>query len=1049
MLLEPLRIAYALPSALAALAVMLAGGLVWLRHRSSTGATMFILFSVTGAIWSLAYALEMLVTGLEVKVLLGRIQYVGIASVPVLWLLFVLQYAGLDRWVTRGRLLALSVIPLVTLALVWTSDWHTLFWTNIRLETAGVPIPFFRADKGPWFWVHATYGYLILLSGTLLLAWTALRPPALFRRQAITLLAASGVPWIGNILYLARTLTGSDLLPGLDLSSAGFAITGPLLVLGVYRLRLLDVTPAARGVVLDSISEAVIVLNAEDRVTDLNAAAEKVLGRTAREAVGLPATEVFVSGGLLEQALSDAESQVEVEVEKDGETRSFEVRASPLGGPRGRQVGRIMVLHDITAHKRAEQSLRESEERYRTLLEATFEAILVHQRGVILDVNPTFEHMFGYTREEVMGRSVMEFIEPEWRIEVERRIETGSQQPYEIVARRKDGGLASIEVRGKPLTYQQRPVRVAAIRDLTERKRIELAERSQRRLAEALRDTAAALSSTLELDDVLDRILDSARRVLAHESADIMLLENGVARVVRARAYVSGADIETIASLRFRLDEVLNLRQMAETGQPVILPDVQHAPAWAQVPGTGWIRAYAGAPIRADGQTIGFLNLNSATPGFFSAEDGEGLRVFADQAAIAIRNARLYGESRSRSEQLALLNQITRIGTATVQLDDLLQTLADSAAQIVSGDSCFITLWDAENERAIPAAAYGTLRDSYQEIVSQTGARTLTRSAIQEGRSLAVEDLLNSPHIDRRIAEQFPTRAALALPLYAGGRTLGALILGFNKQHTFSEDEIDWAEQAAELIALAIAKAQAYAELEARNRELDAFSHTVAHDVRSPLSIVVGSLELLADEEGARLTDDGRQMLSSARRAALKIDQIIDALLVLAGIRSTELVVEVVDMNPVVQTALERLKPEVEARGLTIEVAPDLPQAVGYGPWLEQVFANLLGNAIKYIGDDNSQPVIRVQGELCARAGRSRDAVRYEVQDNGLGIEAVYHERLFEMFTRFHLRHGQGLGMGLSIVQRIIHRLNGEVGVESAPGSGSTFWFTLPAPPQE
>src|SRR5688572_10682067 len=117
-----------------------------------------------------------------------------------------------------------------------------------------------------------------------------------------------------------------------------------------------------------------------------------------------------------------------------------------------------------------------------------------------------------------------------------------------------------------------------------------------------------------------------------------------------------------------------------------------------------------------------------------------------------------------------------------------------------------------------------------------------------------------------------------------------------------------------------------------------------------------------------------------------------------------------------------------------------MPAAMCHSTWLEEIFANLIGNAITYIGRDNPDPRIHIQGH------RVNGMVRYEVIDNGVGIRPEVQDQLFEMFTRLHPGEGHGLGMGLSIVQRLVTRLEGQVGVESAEGQGSTFWFTLPCP---
>jgi PAS domain S-box-containing protein len=227
-------------------------------------------------------------------------------------------------------------------------------------------------------------------------------------------------------------------------------------------------------------------------------------------------------------------------------------------------------------------------------------------------------------------------------------------------------------------------------------------------------------------------------------------------------------------------------------------------------------------------------------------------------------------------------------------------------------------------------------------------------------------------------------------------------------------------------------------ELAARNAELDAFSHTVAHDLKSPLQGIIGYANLLAEMITEDPTGELAETLGMIPRHAFKMSQIIDSLLLLAGLRDATVTLDPVDVQPVVEGALMRFQQPIQDRGIRVTVDPDLPPALAYGPWLEEVFANLIGNAVKYIGRDNPAPRISIHGYRCA------DVVRYEVEDNGLGIKPENRQRLFQMFARFHQGESKGHGLGLSIVQRIVTRLGGTLGVESEVGKGSTFWFALP-----
>ncbi|MCX6031717.1 MAG: GAF domain-containing protein, partial [Chloroflexi bacterium] len=200
-------------------------------------------------------------------------------------------------------------------------------------------------------------------------------------------------------------------------------------------------------------------------------------------------------------------------------------------------------------------------------------------------------------------------------------------------------------------------------RDITELKEAQAAERSQRLLAEALRDAAAAVASTLSFDEVLDRILAELDRVVSHDAARIMLIEDGVACGVRGRGYDERPPAAPITTLRLPVTEAGNLRTMVETGRPFVVSDTATYPGWIVHPQQPWVRSSASAPLSVRGQVIGFLSVDSATPGFFTPAHAERLQAFADQAAVALENARLHEDAQRRNRELALLNQVAELAS--------------------------------------------------------------------------------------------------------------------------------------------------------------------------------------------------------------------------------------------------------------------------------------------------------------------------------------------------------------------------------------------------
>jgi signal transduction histidine kinase len=231
------------------------------------------------------------------------------------------------------------------------------------------------------------------------------------------------------------------------------------------------------------------------------------------------------------------------------------------------------------------------------------------------------------------------------------------------------------------------------------------------------------------------------------------------------------------------------------------------------------------------------------------------------------------------------------------------------------------------------------------------------------------------------------------------------------------------------------------AELEARNEELDAFAHTVAHDLKGPLGHMVGFAYLLAEDQGTLSEADQRQYLQMIARSGHRMSNIIDELLLLSSVRKLgEVELGPLDMGSVVSQVLNRLRYLIEPNQATILHPEKWPQGIGYAAWVEEVWANYISNGIKYGG----QPPRLELGATVSQESQAQ--VRFWVRDNGSGLTPEEQGRLFTPFTRLDQTRARGHGLGLSIVRRIVDKLNGSVGVESQVGTGSTFWFTLPAP---
>ena len=409
---------------------------------------------------------------------------------------------------------------------------------------------------------------------------------------------------------------------------------------------------------------------------------------------------------------------------------------------------------------------------------------------------------------------------------------------------------------------------------------------------------------------------------------------------------------------------------------------------------------------------------------------------------------------RHRNRELTLLNRVGRELSATLELRPLAERLLREGTEIVDAEAASVWLWDREQADILVCEA-AFIRDQKRLPLDQrvSSGQGVVGWVAQTGETVVVpratDDPRFFPDIDERIG--FDTRSLLAVPLKARDRIIGVLEMVNKLEGRFDRDDLILVETLSASAAIAIDNArlvealrQYTEELEATNEELDAFAHTVAHDLKGPLGYIVGYAELLKESHDPLMEQDLGRYLHTITKKGRKMASIIDALLLLAGVRKIEEVkLGPLDMASVVAEVQERMADMVEETQSEIILLESWPVALGYAAWVEEVWVNFLSNAIKYGG----QPPRVELGATPPLEGTEGGHVRFWVRDNGLGLTPDEQARLFKPFTRFHQVSTKGHGLGLSIVWRIVEKLGGQVDVESEVGQGSVFSFTLPAAP--
>ena len=226
--------------------------------------------------------------------------------------------------------------------------------------------------------------------------------------------------------------------------------------------------------------------------------------------------------------------------------------------------------------------------------------------------------------------------------------------------------------------------------------------------------------------------------------------------------------------------------------------------------------------------------------------------------------------------------------------------------------------------------------------------------------------------------------------------------------------------------------------LEQRVAELDAFTCSVSHDLKEPLRAIEAFSQFVLEDYGDRLDEQGREYLVKLRNASVRMKRLIEDLLALSRVSRQLSPPARVDVGRLLKEIVEGIQPTIDARGATVEAEDGLPDVLAESPRIEQLFTNLVGNALKF--NESERPVVKV-----GVRGVEDGTATFYVQDNGIGVDSECHERIFGMFQRLHRREDyEGTGAGLAIVKRVVEALGGRVWVESEVGAGATFLFTLP-----
>lgn len=389
-------------------ALSIAGASIASQRRSHPSAIWVTWLMVAIGLWSLGYAAEIIFGDLPLQILMAKVEYFGIASVPILWFFFAMEHTGRGKIIREKKLGWLAIFPILTVGMVWTNEWHHLIWTTTsQIEYAG--IRFFTVEHGAYYWLHVAYSYSLILTGSLLFLFQAIKTRTSNRTQAVAILVAVSITWAGNIVYH----TPLNPFPYLDLTSFAMAATGLVLIFSLLRVGPLDLFPVVGETILERMNDGVLVLDDQDRILYANYIFRRYANIWPETPIGKLVDDALENWPNFAETFRGVDNaRTEIKVAPDPlTTLYFDLCISPILNRNKRPVGRVFVLHDISERKQAEMRLTAAEESLTIQpLDSPVPFILLLREGDgrIAEVNRAFVLAIGHPRGTLVDHSLAE-----------------------------------------------------------------------------------------------------------------------------------------------------------------------------------------------------------------------------------------------------------------------------------------------------------------------------------------------------------------------------------------------------------------------------------------------------------------------------------------------------------------------------------------------------------------------------------------------------------------------------------------------------------------
>jgi len=580
----------------------------------------------------------------------------------------------------------------------------------------------------------------------------------------------------------------------------------------------------------------------------------------------------------------------------------------------------------------------------------------------------------------------------------------------------------------------------------------------------ALYSLTTAVNESLALKDILNAVIPKTTEIFYFESIRVFLFNEEEDRLELRASYAVDADHATTHRPLNRGEGVIG--RVFETGEPMIFEDIRTDPQYATLSKTkatlnANLSFLAVFPIKTQAQVYGVIHFGAQSPRKLSDDETRLLTSMSEHLAVAVEKASLFRQSEKRSQQLSVLNTIGAALSQSLDLEMVLKEAIEKMIETLKFDASWIYLQNPSEEELHLKAHKGLSDDEVRPMNRRNLSAGVGGKVFQTGRRLVFEDLQNdigykqlSP---RNMVSRLGFASSAAFPIKAKEKVIGVLHLATKEKRHFAPDELQLIESIAQEIGVAAENARLFEqvnlntqelvkinkELDEANRAKSEFISAMSHELRTPLNVIMGNAELTGDGFWGEINAEQKSSMTKIQHHSQFLLKLVNNVLALSRLDAKQISLEpaTVKIDELIAHAQSHVEQLNRGKGLEVswDVETDLPDIVTDATKLEEILQNLIGNAFKFT------PRGRI--DLRVRNIRERNRIEFRVSDTGIGIEAEDMDRIFDAFEQIREAHTgefNGVGLGLNIVKKYLDLMDGEIHVESSPGEGSTFTFSVP-----